>query len=163
MHEQDANGWMCWLLSLSQTLALVWLNCQTDTADEKWENAGRDPWWGRILRKLANCVTFDDSFSKYKLFVGVSRRLWLNYRPKKKKQLDLQVGLDFWSLSFKHRKPSWWHLVGFRWIYLNLDVYIKQIFCSSQSFPIINMSVEFFIITCNVFLYILAYICLACQ
>lgn len=69
---------------LPQTLARVWFHCQTDAVDSKWQNAGKEPQWRRILRKLANGVTFDTSVSTYKLFVGVSRRLWLNYRPKRK-------------------------------------------------------------------------------
>lgn len=69
---------------LPQTLAPVWFSCQTDAVDQKRQDAGKDPQERGILRKLANCVTFDSSSSKYKLFVGVHGRLWLNYRPKRK-------------------------------------------------------------------------------
>lgn len=42
-----------------QTLAPVWFSCQTDAVDQKRQDAGKDPQEGGILRKLANCVTFD--------------------------------------------------------------------------------------------------------
>lgn len=39
---------------------------------------------GKNIRKFANCITFEKSIAEYELLVDVSRRSWLNYRPKRK-------------------------------------------------------------------------------